>query len=669
MAVAGLSEGVITPESTVNCKGGATFYGRYFQCHKKGGHGVVDLRHAIEQSCNVFFYTVGEKLKIDTIHKYARFLGLVGRTGIDLPGENESLVPSEEWKKRTQNQPWYPGETISVAIGQGAVDVTPISLATMIATVANGGTLVTPHVLRAVDEDGKGWKPAATPSPRSALLIRPDHLQAIRDGLWLAVNGPQGTAQRLRMEGRDVAGKTGTAQVISLEGRRAATGRTTMDLRDNGWLVFFAPRDNPQIAGVVFGEHSEHGYLDRTHRQARPRHVLREARRASRACADTSRCPGEACGDRAMIVERRLSAHIDWPLIGAVLALTVIGLATIYSVTWDFRNNQPGARFWAQVYALPVGLTALVVCLAIDYRTLTQRSLLIYVGLLAALVYVMVLRRGAHGRAPVDCARRVHAAAVGVRPDHAGARARDVLRREPARARAPSPNWPIGAVLLAMPALLIFKQPDLGTAATLVPVFLGVDLSWPACGSSGSPWRRSCSSWLSPVVWRYGLEDYQSKRVSTFLDPSQDPARRRPPADSGQGHRGVGRAVRQGLQAGHSGRLRVPAGRPQRLRLFRARRGAGVSRRARDARPVSCSCCVRSLDAAKLAKDRVGAFLVVAIISGFGFQVVYNITMSAGLAPVKGLTLPLMSYGGSSLVATLAGFGLILNVRMRRFTN
>jgi penicillin-binding protein 2 len=261
MAVAGLSEGVITPESTVNCTGGANFYGRYFQCHKKGGHGVVDVRHAIEQSCNVFFYTLGEKLKIDTIHKYGRFLGLVGRTGIDLPGENESLVPSEEWKRRTQNQPWYPGETISVAIGQGAVDVTPISLATMIATVANGGTLVTPHVLRAVDEDGKGWKAAATPSPRSALLIRPDHLQAIRDGLWLAVNGPQGTAQRLRMDGRDVAGKTGTAQVISLQGGRALAGRTSQDLRDHGWLVFFAPRDNPQIAGVVFGEHSEHGYL------------------------------------------------------------------------------------------------------------------------------------------------------------------------------------------------------------------------------------------------------------------------------------------------------------------------------------------------------------------------------------------------------------------------
>ena len=260
MAVAALGEGVITPETTVNCPGGGTFYNRFYQCHKKGGHGIVDLRHAIEQSCNTFFYTLGMKLDIDTIHKYGRLLGLVGKTGIDLPNENDSLVASREWKLRTQGQPWYPGETISVAIGQGPVSVTPISLATMITTIANGGTLVTPHVLRAVDEDGRGWKMAQTPSPKSKLLIKPDHLQAVRDGLWLAVNSGIGTATRLRIDGRDVVGKTGTAQVISLEGARAARGKTNLDLRDNGWLVFFAPRDNPQIAGVLFGEHAEHGY-------------------------------------------------------------------------------------------------------------------------------------------------------------------------------------------------------------------------------------------------------------------------------------------------------------------------------------------------------------------------------------------------------------------------
>jgi penicillin-binding protein 2 len=204
----------------------------------------------------VYFYTIGDRLKIDTIHDYARRLGLVGTTGIDLPNEVESRVPSEAWKREVYNDRWYPGETISVAIGQGAVDVTPIALATMIATVANGGRLVTPHLVRARD-DGTGWTPVPPPAPRAVIDLAPAVLQAVRDGLWLAVNGA-GTAGRARLDGYDVAGKTGTAQAISNEGR-AAAGRTTRDLRDHAWFVFFAPRDEPRIAGVVFAEHGEHG--------------------------------------------------------------------------------------------------------------------------------------------------------------------------------------------------------------------------------------------------------------------------------------------------------------------------------------------------------------------------------------------------------------------------
>ena len=257
MSVAALSEGSITPDFKVFCPGSKTFYGRTFQCSRKGGHGLVDLRHAIEQSCNVYFYTVGDRMKIDTIHAYAAKLGLVGLTGIDLPGENSSLVPSTEWSKRVRHQPWYPGETISVSIGQGAVSVTPLALAMMISTVANGGTLVTPHLVKAIDEDGKGWKPTPAPQPRSQFDIRPDVLQAVKDGLWLVVNGELGTARRSKLPGKDMAGKTGTAQVISLDGARAAAGK--LDVRDHGFFVFFAPRDNPQIAGIVFAEHGLHG--------------------------------------------------------------------------------------------------------------------------------------------------------------------------------------------------------------------------------------------------------------------------------------------------------------------------------------------------------------------------------------------------------------------------
>ena len=152
VATAALEEGLVTPDYRVTCGGGATFFGRYYKCHLKGGHGSVDMRHAIEKSCNVYFYTLGNMLGVDKIHKWAEKLGLAGKTGIDLPNEQESLVPSTEWKLKRTGERWYPGETISVAIGQGQVSVTPASLAVMIATVANGGTRVTPHVIKAVDE-------------------------------------------------------------------------------------------------------------------------------------------------------------------------------------------------------------------------------------------------------------------------------------------------------------------------------------------------------------------------------------------------------------------------------------------------------------------------------------------------------------------------------------
>jgi penicillin-binding protein 2 len=136
--------------------------------------------------------------------------------------------------------------------------VTPASLALMIATVANGGTRVTPHVVKAIDE-GNGWKPVKRSAVADRVVFKPETLAALHEGLWMVVNAA-GTGGRGRVEGRDVSGKTGTAQVISNEGRARAKG-SGLDLRDHGWFVFFAPRDNPEIAGVIFGEHNEHGYL------------------------------------------------------------------------------------------------------------------------------------------------------------------------------------------------------------------------------------------------------------------------------------------------------------------------------------------------------------------------------------------------------------------------
>ncbi len=255
VGLAGLEEGVITPDFKVFCAGGATFYGRRFACHKKEGHGYVDLRHAIEQSCDVYFYTVGNMLGVDRINKWATLLGLGVKSGIELPNELTGLVPSTEWKREKMHEKWYAGETISVAIGQGQVSVTPISLAVYTATLANGGTRVTPHLVKASD-DGTGWKPVPAPPPQSKIDVAPDKLQAIRDGMWMVVNAG-GTGRRAQIPGHDVCGKTGTAQVISNQGRLAAA-KSGKDLRDHGWFVFFAPRDNPEIAGVVFVEHGVH---------------------------------------------------------------------------------------------------------------------------------------------------------------------------------------------------------------------------------------------------------------------------------------------------------------------------------------------------------------------------------------------------------------------------
>ncbi len=257
VATAALEEGVITPDHHVMCSGGATFYGRYFKCHG-GPHGSLDLVHGIEHSCNVYFYTVGNMLGIDRIHKWATALGLGVDTGIDLPHEIEGIVPSTEWKRAKTGEKWYAGETISVSIGQGQVSVTPISLAVMAMTVANGGTRYTPHLVKAVDDgSGGGWQAVPAPAPQSVVHLQQTTIDSLREGLFLVVNGG-GTGGRAKLVGYDVAGKTGTAQVISLQGKQRA-GKSDKDLRDNGWFLFFAPAKAPEVAGVVFVEHGGFG--------------------------------------------------------------------------------------------------------------------------------------------------------------------------------------------------------------------------------------------------------------------------------------------------------------------------------------------------------------------------------------------------------------------------
>ncbi len=259
VAIAALEEGIVDPDFTVQCNGAKSFYGRPFHCHLRGGHGRLDMQTAIERSCNVYFYTLGSMIDIDVLSTWARRLGLGGRTGIDLPHELAGIIPSTRWKLATAGEPWYPGETISVAIGQGALSVTPLSQAVMMATVANGGVRPIPHVLKAID-NGQGWDAVRTP-PGAVVDLQPETIETLHRGLWRVVNA-RGTGGRARINGFDVAGKTGTTQLISRQGRVVAGKNSELDLRDHGWFVFFAPSEGtPEIAGAVLAEHSEHGYL------------------------------------------------------------------------------------------------------------------------------------------------------------------------------------------------------------------------------------------------------------------------------------------------------------------------------------------------------------------------------------------------------------------------
>jgi penicillin-binding protein 2 len=246
MALAGLEEGVITPDFRAHCSGGASFYGRYFKCHRKGGHGTVDLNRAIAQSCDVFFYTVGNKLGIDRIAKYAEMAGLGKRTGIDLPHEAEGLVPSTRWKLRTFRQKWYAGETISVAIGQGALEVSPIQLAHAIGGIATGGVWQKPHLVL-----GEAPAEAAT---KADLNI--ENVMKVIEGMWSVVNAG-GTGGKARLPGLDVCGKTGTAQLASNDVLKGtALGKT---MKDNAWFVGFAPKQSPELVVVCLLEAGLHG--------------------------------------------------------------------------------------------------------------------------------------------------------------------------------------------------------------------------------------------------------------------------------------------------------------------------------------------------------------------------------------------------------------------------
>ena len=258
MSLAGLEENV-AQDMRVMCNGGGTFYGRFFACDHH--HGMVDIDHAIPWSCDTYYYTLAEKLGIDTIAKYGTEVGLGQKTGIDLPDEATGTMPSTAWKLRTQHEKWYAGETISVGIGQGSVQVTPLQLARALSGIASGGVLKRPHVVFPDELPPDMGSAIAASYPGSGdrtIPLSPQNWETITDAMaQTMLPGGYDTGAAVRLEGIDFAGKTGTAQLVnhSIGGNNLLTGIA----RANAWFVGMAPRRNPDIVVAVLCEHGGWG--------------------------------------------------------------------------------------------------------------------------------------------------------------------------------------------------------------------------------------------------------------------------------------------------------------------------------------------------------------------------------------------------------------------------
>jgi penicillin-binding protein 2 len=259
-ALAGLQEGVIHENDILFCPGYYRFGNRTYRCWRRGGHGSVDLNKALAQSCDVYFYQVGERLGIDRLAWYAKAAGLGARTGIELDHEGRGLVPTAAWKKKRYGIAWQPGETLSVAIGQGFNLVTPLQMAVFTGAVANGGVRYRPTLVKGVVSGDGEEILGNTPHVAGRLPVSPDNLALVKKGLWEVVQGERGTARIARLKDTDISGKTGTAQVVSREKiEESEDGATARKYLDHAWFVAYAPSENPQLAIAVIIEHGEHG--------------------------------------------------------------------------------------------------------------------------------------------------------------------------------------------------------------------------------------------------------------------------------------------------------------------------------------------------------------------------------------------------------------------------
>lgn len=257
MAVAALESNTMSPSSSVFCNGGYQFGKRVYRDWKATGHGPVDLHKALVHSCDVYFYTVGQRMGIDTMAEYAKAFGLGHETGIELPSERVGIVPSVAWKMKAKKEAWLPGETISAAIGQGYVTVTPLQMASMIGTVANDGVSYRPRLVQAIMDRMTGNLQEMPAVPRGKVHAKPDTFRLVKEALADVVT--EGTATRAKSSIVTIAGKTGTAQTTALAKEKKAEQDIPKKFRDHAWFVAFAPVESPKIAVAVLAEHMGHG--------------------------------------------------------------------------------------------------------------------------------------------------------------------------------------------------------------------------------------------------------------------------------------------------------------------------------------------------------------------------------------------------------------------------
>ena len=398
-----------------------TLYGHYFHCLET--HGTLSLHRGIVESCDSYFYTIGNKAGIDNLAFYGNMAGFGQLTGIDLPHEKAGIMPSSEWKLRTQRTKWYAGETPSVAIGQGALTVTPLQLARAIGGLAIGGTWHHPHLKKDLDK----------PDMPVEWNLNPQNVKDIIDGMYGVVN-EGGTGGRARLPNIEVCGKTGSAQLASNDYVKAAGRPKPKICKDNAWFEGFAPRANPEIVVVALFEHGYRGqfaapivrdvlkaYFDKKtrlaafqqngvahgrHGQPRSsgcRHGQPAGSRAQdarpggwRHYGNPSRSPAAAgpapTGSLAM---RQFSLRdIDWPLLLITLVISGVGVLQIYSATYG--TDYHGA-WWKQIFYVLGGLFLMWLIMAVDYHALMHYVPMLFIASVVALLGTYVIGESAFG--------------------------------------------------------------------------------------------------------------------------------------------------------------------------------------------------------------------------------------------------------------------------------